>query len=500
MNIHDLEPKECFGHFAAIAEIPRGSGREKQISDYIMAFAAKRGLFAVQDAKSNVLVKKPATKGMEGAPAVILQGHLDMVQVSAAGHAFDFANRPIALKVEGDALTADRTTLGADNGIAIAYILALLDSKDIPHPPLECVLTTEEETGMGGAAAFNVSNLTGRYFINIDTEKEGVFCASCAGSRRSRLTLPLETTPFAALAPLSGGDGFHFFTLGVKGLAGGHSGIEIDKQRGNSNRLLGRALAALVKKYDLHLAKLSGGVATNAIPAESSALICTNADQMSLQKDLEGLQAAFAKELAASDGAGLRLTLEAAEKADALFTKETRDKALLIMTLLPHGVEAMDLHRADQTLVESSNNFAMMETKDGAVIFSCFTRSSIASKKEFICSQLEAVARAAGAALTYGSDSPAWEYAAESPLRETFKAAYKALFGKEAGVKGIHAGLECGIFFEKLRAAGKAVDIISFGPDQRGAHTPEESLGIASAGRTWALLKEALKRIGQEKA
>lgn len=494
MSVEQLEPKECFKWFGEIARIPRGSHNEQAISDFLVRFAEERGLNVTRDALGSVCIKKPAFAGMEKAPAVILQGHMDMVCVKEEGKAFDFTKDPIPVVVKGDAISADGTTLGADNGIALAYILALLDASDIPHPALEAVITTQEEVGMAGARNFDVSQLQGTYFINIDSEKEGVLCVSCAGGRRSMVSLPISPVKAGDAA---GKNTYAFFTLSIGGLAGGHSGMEIDKQRGNANRLMGRVLAELLKKYDLYLADISGGSAMNVIPSEAAMTILAAAGEEDLKKDAAALRELFARELAASDGANLALTVRKAAAMPEVFGKDVARMAALLLILLPDGVIGMDLNITTQKLVESSTNIGSVRTENGNVAISSLTRSSVDSKKEFIYSQLAGIAELAGAKIEAFGDYPAWEFNPESPLRPVFQEAYKALFNKEAKVEGIHAGLECGLFFEKFRELGRKVDFIAFGPDISGAHTVKETVSRSSVANMWKLLKEVLRRIGQ---
>ncbi|CAK7009999.1 MAG: Cytosol non-specific dipeptidase [Desulfovibrio sp.] len=493
MNVEQLEPKECFTWFGEIAKIPHGSHNEKQISDFLVRFAQERNLDVSQDSLGNVCVKKPATKGMENAPAVILQGHMDMVCVSEQGKPVDFEKDGIEIVVNGDAVTANGTTLGADNGIALAYILALLDASDIPHPALEAVITAQEEVGMGGAANFDVSGLNGTCFINIDSEEEGVFCVSCAGGRRSVVTLPVLPQPVDSVP---GNGKYTAYTVSISGLAGGHSGMEIDKQRGNANRLMGRILTSFVEKYDLYLADICGGSATNVIPSEASMTVFTVAGEDEIQADVAAWREIFAHELAASDGAGLAMSVKKTSGVTTVFAKEVAAKVAALLTLLPDGTIRMDLNITTQKLVESSSNIGMVRTEGGNVAVSSLTRSSVGSQKELIYSQIAQIARLVGAEIEFFGDYPAWEFNPDSKLQPVFQEAFTALFGKEAAVEGIHAGLECGLFFEKFHALGRHMDFIAFGPNISGAHTTKETVSRASVENMWKLLQEVLRRLG----
>lgn len=495
MTIEHLEPKECFRWFEAVSRIPRGSHNEKAISEWLAAFAEERGLSVARDARGNVCVKKPGTPGMETAPAVILQGHMDMVCVKGEGVEFDFEKDPIRLQLEGDRLTADGTTLGADNGIALAFILALLDTKDIPHPPLEAVITVEEEVGLIGAAEFDASGLTGASFINIDSEEEGVFCVSCAGGRRSRLSLPVRTEDASSI---SGAERYGFFTLTIGGLTGGHSGQVIDRQRANANILMGRVLYSLRRKYGCYLAEISGGSAVNVIPSTCNATICIDCPEDILGEKLAALAEIFRSEFAASDGKGL--TLQAAKTAalPRVFSRACTDRIIAVLTLIPDGVVSMDLNM--EHMVESSTNLGMVRVEDGAVTFSSLSRSSVGSRKEFICSRIEELAGLVGAEIMFHGNYPAWEYSPSSRVRDVFMESYTALFGKAARAEGIHAGLECGLFYDKFQALGRNVDFIAFGPDITGAHTVTESVSVSSVERMWRLLLDVLRRLGELKS
>ncbi len=494
MSVKDLEPKECFTWFAELCRIPRGSRREQRASDFLVAFARERGLEASQDAIGNVFIRKPAAKGMEKAPTVILQGHMDMVCVKEDGLEFNFDKDSIKVMTEGDKVFADRTTLGADNGIAVAFILALLDSKDIPHPPLEAIITVQEEVGMGGASAFDASRVTGSYFINIDSEEEGIFCASCAGGRRILLKIP---TLSQSVTTIMDRDRFAFWTITLEGLQGGHSGLDIIKERGNSNKLLARVLDGLAGKFEYYLASLGGGTATNVIPKESSATVFIKADAAELRRELDHWAALFRHELMGADGAGLTITCTEAAWSDTVLTPETLSKVVSAALLMPDGIVSMDLNITGQRLVESSSNFAVVSMEDGEIVFQSQTRSSVASKKEFIYRQIETIGRLVGAQVEFFGDYPAWEFNPNSTLREVFLKAYKELYGKEAAVEGIHAGLECGLFSEKFRELGRPMDFIAFGPTITGAHSTKETLSRSSAENAWKLLKDVMRRMGE---
>ncbi len=480
--------------FVELSRIPHESRNEKKLSDFLVSFARERGLDVTQDELGSVLIKKPGTKGMENAPAVILQGHMDMVCVKDEGVDFDFASDALRLVSDGDRLYAEGTTLGADNGIALAYILAVLDSSDIPHPPLEVVVTVQEEVGMGGAHAFDASLLTASSFINMDSEDEGVFCVSCAGGRRSQMHIPAVT---ADVATLEDHDAYSFRTITVGGLAGGHSGLEIIKERGNSNRLLARVLDDIRQKFPCRLVSLNGGTATNAIPKESSAVVLIKAADEDIRRELDAWTAVFRHELRGADGAGLTIALEEAPVSSVMLSSQTEANVLAASLLMPDGIVSMDMNITTQRLVESSNNFAMIRMEEGEIVLHCQTRSSVSSKKDAICRQIAVLGSMVGGRVEYFGDYPAWEYNPDSRLQTVFCRAYEELFHKTAKVEGIHAGLECGLFAEKFKKLGHDMDFIAFGPNVTGAHSTKETLSLSSAENTWKLLLDVLRRMGE---
>lgn len=492
VNIRDLEPKECFRWFAEVCNIPHGSGKEKALSDFIVAFAKERGLPVNQDKLHNVLLRKPGCHGLEKAPIVTMQAHLDMVWAKGPGVAFNFETQGIETQTDGKTVTANGTTLGADNGIGVAFILALLDSAKLPHPPIEALFTTQEEVGMEGAREFDASQVKGERFINIDTEEEGVFCVSCASGRRCVLNLPAVRED---VSTLPGRETYAAYRITIEGLAGGHSGLEIHKGRGNANRLLVRTLAALATKFETRLIAIEGGTAPNVIPSKSHADVCLAASKVELTAELNLLRAMFAHELKAADGEGLTISLAPQAMPEKVLAKSVLEKCLAIGLLIPDGVLAYDLAIKSGLFVETSHNYAVLETTEECIRISSSIRSSLASKKMLVFETLAALARLTGAELAWFGDYPAWEYAEISPLREAFAATYKKQHGREPQIEGVHAGLECGIFYQRFKDSGRTVDFISFGPNIRGAHSAKETLDVASVGRVWLLLTETLRTL-----
>jgi len=479
------EPKGALKFFEQISRIPRGSGNEKAISDFLLEFAKERGLWARRDEALNVVIKKPGAKGCENAPAVIFQGHMDMVCEKNAGTAHDFEKDPIKLVVDGDFLRADGTTLGADNGAAVAMALALLDSQDLPLPPLEALITTGEEVGLLGAAALDGSLLDGRLLLNMDSGEEGFFCASCAGGARVDLSYAIERCDLPA--------GYALKTLKIKGLKGGHSGVDIAKERANSNRLLGRTLRILQTKFAVQFADISGGSKENAIPREAQAVIAfAEAQGKALADEVRQIEKSFQREYSLSDG-GLEVCLEdCKENAKKIFAPALCSNIVSALLLLPNGVQAMSLALED--LPETSLNIGVVTTTESAVVVAASLRSSVGSRKDMLLDQVRAVAEATGASAHVSGVYPAWEYNEKSALREKAMRVFAEMFGREALVRGTHGGLECGIFCEKF----SGVDIVSFGPDIYDMHTPDEKMSISSFRRMWEFLTGLLAALAQK--
>ncbi|QXM06939.1 aminoacyl-histidine dipeptidase [Crassaminicella indica] len=478
----NLKPTSVFKYFEEISNIPRGSGNEKEISDYLVNFAKKHKLEVIQDEALNVIIKKKGTAGYENAPTVILQGHMDMVCEKNNDTIHDFEKDPIKLRIEGDMIYATDTTLGADDGIAIAYGLAILASDDIPHPPLEVLITTSEETGMDGAIALDPKNITGRFLINIDSEEEGFLLVSCAGGITARQILPIvwESPNKNDIA----------YEISIRGLHGGHSGSDIEKGRGNSNKLMGRFLNDLLNTFDYTIHKISGGSKNNAIPREADTIILINPKHASkLEEKINEWNNIFKNELKASDPE-IYIDYKKLENTfEKAFSKETAKKAVQSLVLIPNGIQTMSMEI--EGLVESSTNLGVVTTTDNEVIFESAVRSSIKSLKHNILDQSKLVADLLGCKFIASDDYPEWSYNPDSKLRPIFVDVYKKLYGKEPKVTAIHAGLECGLFKEKIND----LDMISIGPDMFDVHTPNEHLSISSTERTWNYLLAVLKEI-----
>jgi len=481
MILSNYEPSRVLYHFEAISQIPRGSGNEKGVSDFIAAFAKGLGLEAVQDDYHNLVIYKPATPGYEKQEPVILQGHLDMVCEKNAGTEHDFLKDPIKLYVDGDYVRARGTTLGADNGIAVAMCMALLEADNVNHPPLEVVLTSDEEAGMGGARNLDGNLLKGRRMINLDSSREGTFVAGCAAGATAESELPVQWE-----AP---GEFSKAYAVKVKGLHGGHSGGDIRLERGNAIRILGEMLNAMGMTADIRIAHVSGGMKVNAIPREAEALVAVNpADMPKLQEVFEKSTLTMKMFFRVADP-GLDITISPAEPAEKVLTGPCGKNLLASLLLLPSGVQSMS--RDIDGLVAASNNIGVLETMADLIKISCMPRGATNQHNCQTESKITALTKLTGAKLRFIERSPAWAYDPKSKLLANFAAHYKSMYGEDARITAIHAGLECGVFGDKL----PGLDIVSFGPNVHDLHTPEERLSISSTGRVWAFLCKALEAI-----
>lgn len=478
--LEGLAPEKVFYYFEEITRIPHGSGNTTAISNYCVEFAKERGLEYYQDEFENVIIIKPATAGYENSKSVMIQGHLDMVNEKLPDSKHDFDKDPLKLMIEGDWITADGTTLGGDDGIAIAYALAILDSDDLEHPRLECVFTTDEEVGLTGANNLDCSNLKAEYMINIDSEDEGIFLASCAGGMRYNITLPVERVEREGL----------LVEFKLKNLTGGHSGCEIHKERANAVVLMGRALADIRKQVKYSLVNLYGGLKDNAIPRECSVQFAINEEDFdTLKSTIEKAVAVYKEEYALSDPDMDYEINSLGVSGVKAFSDEAFDKILIFLNFVPNGIQHMSLDIKD--LVETSLNLGIANSVEDIISFSFALRSSVASRKIRLGDRMELLANYLGGTYECTGEYPAWSYKRDSHLRDIMCNTYKDLFGAVAKVEAIHAGLECGILSEKM----PNVDMVSIGPDMKDIHTTEEMLSISSTQRVWQFLVEVLKRL-----
>ncbi len=476
--LSNLEPKNVFHFFEEICNIPHGSGNVEQISNYLVDFAKERGLYYEQDEMKNVIIVKEATEGYEEQPPVMIQGHMDMVAVKKPDCDIDMTTEGLRLAVDGDKIYAEGTSLGGDDGIAVAYGLALLDSATLKHPRLEVVITVDEEVGMDGARVIDLSNLKANRMLNLDSEEEGIFLTSCAGGARVNCKVPVHPTQMEGIA----------YMVSMEGLAGGHSGAEIYKERGNSNCLMGRILYHLTRKLNIGIHKLEGGLADNAIPRETKAVIVVaEKDSAAFAEivDAEGMK--IAEELASKDP-GARVEVRETGKGTFNCVKgEEAGRCASYLVALPCGVQAMS---ADMPgLVETSLNLGVMKLTEEALCVSFSVRSCIESSKHALIAKVEAITAMAGGSNTITGDYPGWKYRVNSPLREKMIDLYRRMYGEEPKVEAIHAGLECGLLGSKI----DDLDCVSFGPDMRDIHTTEETLSISSTARVWEYLVKLLE-------
>ncbi|NDV45847.1 aminoacyl-histidine dipeptidase [Paludibacter sp. 221] len=479
MDLKTLEPKALWNYFYEITQIPRPSKKEEKIIAYLQQFGEKHNLSSKTDKAGNVLIYKPATKGYEGKDAVVLQAHMDMVGESNVP--FDFDTEPIQAYIDGDWVKAKDTTLGADNGIGMAMMLAILASDEIPHPALECLFTVDEETGLSGAFALEKNFITGKTLINLDSEDDGEIFIGCAGG--------VDTVGQIEFKPDKAPEGYFAFEVSIKGLKGGHSGDDIDKGLGNANKILNRFLWKVNKETDLRLHSFDGGKQRNAIPREAVAVGCIP------YCDKEKLRVLF--NLFVSDVEGekgkvepkMKLSLSSGDMPENVMDKKTSDALLNTLYACPHGVIAMSIDMPG--LVETSTNLASVKMKEKNIVeITTSQRSSIESSKYDIACQVESVLLLGGAEVKHGDGYPGWKPNLNSAILKKAEESYKKLFDADAKVRAIHAGLECGLFLEKY----PYLDMISIGPAMRGVHSPDEMLSISSTQKCFTWLCDILKR------
>ena len=477
MILSAYEPKTVFSIFEELSKIPRGSGNEKAASDYAANFAREKGFKTVQDKFNNVIIFKPGTAGYEDKSPVILQAHLDMVCEKNADTDFNFLTDPLNLYIDGDFVKARGTTLGADNGIGVAFCLALLEKCE-NHPPLEIILTTEEETGMDGAENLDMNLLKGKRLINLDSSDEKQFTMGCAAGTTAEYVLPIKREK---------NDGTTC-KISVKGLSGGHSGEDIIKERGNSLKILGQILNAMGEKTKI--ASICGGMKMNAIPREAEAVITfdSETDASDAKQKMENFCKTLYKRYKVSDPE-LLIEYEKTSTADTVLTAECRQKLVSSLLLMPSGVSQRSIEI--ENLVNLSCNLGVAETFDDNIKVLAMIRGAAQFYNTQLEDQIAALAESLGAELTLSQRSPAWPYDPDSALLKTALKVYEPIFKNKPKVTAIHAGLECGLFSEKIQG----IDIISFGADVHELHTPNERLSISSTARVWEFVKNLLKEL-----
>ena len=482
---YNLQPEKIFYYFEEISKIPRGSGNTKAASDYCVAFAKERGLDVRQDELGNVVIKKKATSGYENKPGVIIQGHLDMVAEKDPDSNHDFMKDPIELIVDGDFITANKTTLGADNGIAVAAGLALLDDDSIKHPNLEVIFTIDEETGMDGAMGLDMSDVTGKYMLNLDSEDDGIITVGCAGGKSAEVTFDMELAEVAGV----------IYRLKVSGLKGGHSGAEIHNERANANILLGRVLKYINDRIAIRVTSLNGGAKDNVITKESTAIFVLHGHEeveekmAKLSEILSEITSIIKNEYAISDE---NISIELSDGEYGIFTAASRkatDNILAFMSLVPFGPQ----YRVPgmNGLVETSMNMGILKTDNGVVLMHMSIRSSVKSRKYLIADRIETLAKLTGGTFKSEGEYPEWAYKANSPLQKLLCKVYKEKYGEELKIDLIHAGLECGYILEKK----PELDVVSFDPQMYDIHTTDERVSISSTTKMYDFVKSILENI-----
>jgi len=480
MNLNEVlqtkDYKKVLKHFCEISTVPRGSGYNEKISNWLCNFAEEHGIDCEQDTALNVILRKPATPGYEKAPKVVLQGHMDMVCVKTEECTHDFLSEGLSLLTDGELIYADGTTLGADDGIAIAYMLSLLTDKDLEHPELICLITTDEETGMDGARAVATEKINAEYLINIDSEEEGVCWCGCAGGQRLELHLPVKREMVKGY-PVS---------ISLGGLSGGHSGADIHKYIPNAVHVLGRFLAELSETCEYRIADFKGGEKDNSIPVNATvSLLIQNPmeDVGKIQNIADSLKRLYGRSQEKMD---FVINKRQSQEEMLVLRTENQEKLVFLLNQLPDGVQCMSTQIPG--LVETSLNLGIFSLEQERAVYHLSLRSSVAYELHSLSKKIKTLAAFVGAEAESGSDYPAWEYRSKSKLRELFCDTYSLLYNKNPKTAAIHAGLECGLFSEKL----PDTDMISIGPDMHDIHTPKERLEINSTVRVYKVLEKML--------
>ena len=500
--LSNIEPYGVFRFFEEICGIPHGSSDTKKISDYLVKFATDRKLRYIQDESNNVIIFKGGTAGYENSAPVMLQGHMDMVCEKDADCDIDFEHDGLRLVLEDGVISADGTTLGGDDGIAVAFALAILDADDIPHPPLECVFTVDEEIGMLGAAAIDCSPLKSRIMLNLDSEDEGYLLVSCAGGACATCHIPVEYEKVE--------DNQSVVRIAVEGLTGGHSGVEIIKQRANADKQLARLLYNIGNDVSYRLISIQGGLKDNAIPNKAEAYVDIDPEDVdNFVKSAEKYEKVLRHEFGSTDP-GLVVRVET-DLSDDLYsdnnagdvqndkigrtvinramTEKSSDIVIRSLMMMPNGIQKMS--NDIEGLVQTSLNLGILKTSDDEVTASFSVRSSVQSEKENLIDQLRCVSDSAGGSLDVQGDYPAWEYRQDSPLRDIMVDVFEEQYGRKPVIQALHAGVECGLFAGKL----PGLDCVSFGPDMKNIHTSRESMDVASVQRTWKYTLGILQRL-----
>ena len=463
--------QKALSFFEEFSKIPRGSGNTKAIADYLVRFANDRSLEVIRDASDNVIIRKPATSGYEGHPGVILQGHTDIVALKTPDCPIDMEKDGLQLYRDGDFLRARGTTLGGDDGVAMAYAMAILDSDDIPHPKLEAVFTSDEETGLIGATALDASVLRGRMLINIDSDEEGIFTVGCAGGGRIDLSLSVKAKTYIG----------NIYKLTISGLKGGHSGVEIDKNRANAIKVAAEILNSL---DSVRIGRAVAGSADNAIPSDAIVMFTTKSSIFEISEAINNAKLAL-PEGETDAGFNIEMHLSSAK----LLSAEDSQNILSLICEMPNGVTRMS--EDIEGLVETSLNMGILKQDGNKLELTISVRSAVGEEKAKLIAKIKEIAAAHAATVGVRGEYPAWEYRKESRLRDVMCDVYREMYGKDATVVTIHAGLECGIFSDKI----DGLDCVSIGPDNRDIHTPDERLSLSSFDRVFEYIINVLKNL-----
>ena len=472
-----LEPSRVFHYFEEISQIPHGSGNTKLISDYCAEWAEAKGFEYHQDSANNIIIIKEASAGRESDAPIIIQGHLDMVCEKAEGVTKDMDKEGLDLYVDGDFLKARGTTLGGDDGIAVAMAMAILEDDELSHPRLEAVFTVDEEIGMLGAAVLDVSPVKGRVMLNIDSEDEGVFTVSCAGGVVATCSIPVKLQK----------NDRNTFKIVISGLTGGHSGVEINKGRATSNKLMAGILKELSNSTAINIVSVCGGLKDNAIPVHTEAIVCCDCSSEEIDNKLSSYVKAVIDRYSETDS-GMKITVSACDLETEAMDDESTANVLNAFYSLPEGVQRMS--EDVEGLVQTSLNMGILETAKDCVKMSYCVRSSVDSEKEELLEIMKAKMKEVGGVVSTVGDYPGWEYRKESPLRELMVDVFKEQYGKEPVIEAIHAGVECGLFAGKL----EGLDCVSYGPDLSEIHTFRESMSISSVQRVYTMTRTVIER------
>lgn len=476
-NLYKLQPKEVISKFIEISAIPHGSGNTKALSDYIANFAQRNDYRYIQDKHNNIVIFAEGTKGYENSETVILQGHIDMVCDKTKDCHINLDTTPITLCTDGKFIWADKTTLGADDGIAVAYILAFLSDKSIPHPPIEAVFTSDEEIGMIGARELDTSVLKGKRLINIDSEEEGILTVSCAGGVRAKCTIPLVSCK-------SEGTGY---LIKINGLKGGHSGVDINKNRTNANKLMAELLYLVHRDISFRISSAKGGSKDNIIPTMCQCVVCVdNSSKENFKKTVDEFITQIIESKKTTEPQ-LSITIEECESPQVCTDYKSTQTVIFALLQAPDGVQTMSSDIPG--MVQTSLNLGIIEIKAESLFMQFFVRSNVTSEKQFLVFKLQSFFEYFGGKADFYSDYPAWEYQPDSQLRKIMTDTFTEFYGYTPTVTAIHAGLECGILSAKI----DNMDAVSFGPDIFDVHTPNEKIKVSSISRCWEYLKAVLE-------